>query len=80
MISHFDHSKYSIMNKASHSQTFVFEFLGMFLFTYGYSCSISISQVDVEAAGSLFLAMVLTGPVCGANLNPVITVANFLKN
>ena len=79
VISHFDHSKFSVMNKAPHTQTFVFEFLAMFLFTYGYSCSISITEVDVQAAGSLFLAMALTGPVCGANVNPVITIANFLK-
>ena len=79
LISHFDNSTFSVMNLADNTQTFIFEFIAIFLFTYGYTCFISINEIDAQATGCLLMAILFSGPFCGANINPVITISNCLK-
>lgn len=67
------------MNEAPLLQIFLFECLAVFLFTYGYLCAISYVGNDMQAAGLLLLAIGISGSLCGANINPVITLSNCLK-
>lgn len=67
------------MNHAPYSQLIVFEFLAAFLFVYGNLCSTSIYESDAQAEGVFFMAICFSGALCGANINPVITIANCLK-
>jgi hypothetical protein len=78
-ISRFEHDEYSIMNLASRTQLFIFEFAAVFLFTYTYNCSVSSFETDAQAAGALLMAIFFSGSLCGANINPAITLSNFLK-
>jgi len=36
-------------------------------------------EVDTQAAGAILMAICLTTPFCGANLNPMVTLSNCLK-
>ena len=78
-LSRFEHDKFSIMNDAPHLQIFVFECLAVFLFTFGYLCAITCVGNDMQAAGMLLVSIGVCGSLCGANINPVITLSNCLK-
>lgn len=67
------------MNIASPQQLFLFEFAAVFLFTYAYNCSVSVFEVDAQAAGGLLMAIFFSGSLCGANINPMVTLSNFFK-
>ena len=36
-------------------------------------------EVDTQAAGAILMAICLTTPFCGANLNPMVTISNCLS-
>lgn len=67
------------MNEAPRLQLFVFECLGVFLFMFGYLCAITFIGNDMQAAGLLLVSIGICGSLCGANINPVITLSNCLK-
>jgi glycerol uptake facilitator-like aquaporin len=79
VLSHFDNEKYSIMNNASPVQLFSFEFVAVFLFTFTFCSAVNEGEVDTQAAGAILLVIALTTSFCGANLNPVVTLANCVK-
>ena len=51
----------------------------MFIFTYTLCSAMVAYEVDTQAAGAILMAICLTTPFCGANLNPMVTLSNCLK-
>lgn len=79
VLSHVDNSQYSIMNQASKYQIFSFEFVAVSFFAYGYCSAVSNQELDAQAATSTLMAIFMTAPFCGANLNPMVSFSNCLK-
>ena len=67
------------MNRALQLQLILYEVVGMFIFIYGISCFPCNIRLELETMVSLLIAIVICAPLCGANLNPAITLCNFFR-
>lgn len=67
------------MNQAPTPQIFFCEFIAVLLFAFGFSSSVNFIEIDTQAAASILMAIFLTTPFCGANLNPMVTLSNCIK-
>ena len=79
VLSHFDNSMYSIMNNASIYQLFAFEFTAAFLFTFAFCSSMIEYEEATQAAGAILMAISLATPLCGANINPMVSLSSCIK-
>ena len=68
----------SFLIKASLSQLFLFEVLGMTIFSYGLTCT-TTDGIDVQVGISLLLGIIISGYLCGANFNPCVTFMNLIR-
>lgn len=67
------------MVKASFNQLFLYETIGMFVFMYGMLCFSQVQELDAQVSLVAFIAIVVSGFLCGANLNPAITLSNCIR-
>ncbi len=65
------------MTKASYLQLLFYEAFAALIYIYGITCFRSPLTLDFYCP--ILISIVICAPVCGANLNPSITLSTFLR-